>query len=144
MPVDFTPVEITVYRPVHLIQKFLTKLPPADFKCLTPQCTLFLTPETAKRFMRRFNRFDVLIKGCKDHDFAPCRAKPIEKPKIKRSQLTKFKRKKFPEYIYCSIDGKRGFRCLTHPGGYIMVSGQKIKLSGRKWRGTDFYTIFEE
>ena len=143
MPVDFEPVQITVFRKPEIITRFLKKLPITEFKPITDQCILFLTPESAKRFMKRFGVYDVLIRGPKDYDFIPTRPKKIKIPKINPTHLTKFKRKSFPEYIYASIDGKRGFRCQTRPGGHIYCSGRIVKLSGRKWKGTNFYAVYE-
>ena len=143
MPVDFTPVQITVFRKPDIITRFLKKLPVDEFKPITDQCILFLTAEAAKRFMRRFGVYDVLLRGIKNHDFYATRPKEVVKPIINPKHLTKFKRKSFPEYIYCSIDGKRGFRVLTRPGGCIYCSGRLVKLSGRKWKGTNFYSVYE-
>lgn len=145
MPVDFTPVEITVYRPPEVVEKFLTKLPAEHFKKITSTCILFLIEETAKRFMRRFGHADLLFRKPKRFDDFSVYLKSgkLEKPIIKPSDLTVARRKVFPEYIYASIDGKRGFRVLATSDGYIYCSGRKIKLSGRKWKQSGFYSVFE-
>ena len=145
MPVDFTPVAITIFRPINWVEKFIDKLPASDFKRLGDQCILFLTPECAKRFMRRFNHFEPLIRSQKELEFdiSELPVRDIEEQTEERCDLTKFRRKKFPEYIMVSTDGKRGFRCHVLDGGFVYGTGELVKLSGRKWRGTNFYFVDE-
>ena len=145
MPVDFEPVVITIFRPINWVEKFIDKLPSSDFKRISDQCILFLTPECAKRFMRRFNHFEPLIKHKKKSDF-DIEGLPIRIPDESGAcpkYLTQSRRKKFPEYIMVSTDGKRGFRCQVLDGGYVYGTGEMVKLSGRKWRGTNFYFVDE-
>ncbi len=145
MPVDFTPVAITIFRPINWVEKFIDKLPASDFKRLGDQCILFLTPECAKRFMRRFNHFEPLIKHKKklDFDISDLPVRISEENPATLKHLTQSRRKKFPEYIIASYDGKQGFRCQVLDDGYIYGTGELIKLSGRKWRGTNFYFVDE-
>ena len=143
MPVDFTPVTITIL-PQVVLNDLLYKIPPDDYKRLSDQQVHFLTPESAKRFMRRFGReHGKLEKGSYNHDFDPvskmCQGKS-KRIRIKTSQLTKLRRKKFPKYIICSADGVLGFRVLAR-NGLIWYNGEQIQISGRMFKGTNFYCL---
>ena len=143
MPVEFTPVTITIGPPVFL-DTLLKKLPTDDYKRISDQQVHFLTSETAKRFMRRFcKEHGSVYQGEYDHDFSPTSKSCIAKLKripIKSSQLTQMRRIKFPKYIICSIDGLIGFRVLARDG-LVWYHGEQIQISGRMFIGTNFYCL---
>jgi len=143
MPVEFTPVTITIGPPI-ILDDLLHKIPPDNYTRISDQQVHFLTSESAKLFMRRFcKEHGNVYQGEYDHDFSPtskCCSVKAKRIPIKTSQLTQMRRIKFPKYIICSMDGVLGFRVLARDG-LIWYHGEQIRISGRMFKRTNFYCL---